>query len=62
VGKILNLHYNKSKKYHKMAYQQWTCVDFKAHAHGNGHIHEKIHDNMPKFGTTIGATIVDNVS
>ena len=45
-----------------MAYLQWTCVDFKAHAHGNGHINGKIHDTKPKFGTTIGVTIVDNVS
>jgi hypothetical protein len=45
-----------------MAYLQWTCADFKEHAHGNDYIHGKINDNMPKFGTTIGVTIVDNVS
>ena len=46
----------------KFANPVWTCVDFKANALANGHIHGKIHDNMPKFGTTIGVTIVDNVA
>ena len=42
-----------------MAYLEWTCVDFKAYAHGNDHIHGKLHDNTPKFGATIGVIIVD---
>ena len=50
------------KNLHKFDYLLWTCVDFKAYAHGNGHIHGKIHDNMPKFGTSSGVTIVDNVA
>ena len=50
------------KSLHKMAYLEWTCVDFKAYAHGNGHIYGKLHDNMPKFGTTVGIIIVHNVS
>ena len=45
-----------------MTYLELTCVDCKTYAHGNGHIHGKIHDNMPKFGTTIGVIIMDNVS
>ena len=63
LAKILNLQYNKSEKdLHKMAYPRWTCVDFKAYAHGSGHIYGKVHDNMPTFGTTISVTIVENVS
>ena len=50
------------KNLHKFDYLQWTCVDFMAYAHGNCHIHGKIHDNKPKFGTTNGVTIVDNVA
>ena len=50
------------KNFHKMAYLVWTCVDFKAYAHGNGHIHGKIHDSMPKFHTTSGVTIMENVA
>ena len=45
-----------------MAYLEWTCVDFKAYAHRNGHIQSTIHDNMPKFVTNIGVTFVDNFS
>jgi hypothetical protein len=37
-------------------------VDSKAYAYGNGHVHGIIHDYLPKFGTTIGVSIVDNVS
>ena len=50
------------KKHHKFDYLLWTCVDFMAYAHGNGHIHGNIHDNMPQFGTSSGVTIVDNVA
>ena len=44
-----------------MAYLLWTRMDFNASAHGHGHIHGIIHNNMSKFGTTMGVTIVDNV-
>ena len=50
------------KNLHKMAYLGWTFADSKAYAHGNGHIHGIIHDYLTKFGTTIGVTIVDNIS
>ena len=63
-GKIIKLALQLvwKKKLHKMAYVLWTCVDSKAYAHGNGHIHGIIHDYLPKFGTNIGVTIVYNVS
>jgi hypothetical protein len=44
-----------------MAYLLWTCMDFNASTHGHGHIHGIVHNNMSKFGTTKGVTIVDNV-
>ena len=37
-------------------------MDFKAYAHGYGHIHGIAHDNMVKFGTTMGVTIINNVA
>jgi len=39
-----------------------TCEDSKAYAHGNCHIHGIIQDYLPKFGTIIGVSIMDNVS
>ena len=41
-----------------MAYLVWTCMDFKAYAHGPSHC--IVNANMSKFGTTMGVTIVDN--
>ena len=35
-----------------------TCMDFKAYAHGHGIFHE----NMPKFGKTMGINTVYNVA
>ena len=49
------------KNLHRMAYLLWTCLDFKADAQGHGKIHGIVHNNMSKFGTTMGVTIVDNV-
>jgi hypothetical protein len=58
----MDLKYHKfEKKLHKMAYIILTCMDFNASARGHGHIHSIIHNNMSKFGTTMGVTIVDNV-
>jgi hypothetical protein len=49
------------KNLHKMAYLLWTGMDFNASAHGHNHIHGIVHNNMSKFGTTMGVNIVDNV-
>jgi hypothetical protein len=37
-------------------------MDFKAYAHAPSHFHGIVHDNMFKFGTTMGVTIVNNVA
>lgn len=62
-GKIVNLQYHKFEKYlRKMGHLVWTCMDFNPYAHGHGHIHGIGHDNMAKFGTTMGVTIVNNIA
>lgn len=36
-------------------------MNFKAYARDPGHFHGIVHDNMLKFGTNMGVTIVNNV-